>query len=262
METNRKGEAVVEEGDDVSDIGHRLVVAAGADHREPAGGDLAEEVVDVAAVVLTEDDCRADDDERPPARCLGVPATQFPLGAPLRPAILVERRDRPILAGVRRRHAVHRHATGKQDRVDVPRRRRPADIRRPGHVDIVIERQRPNVVAVLGGKMDDRSAGDKSVSQGAGVADIADHRVFRKSAAGDLVDDREPRPPLADEPLAQPRADEAAAADHVDMTVAGRGRRNGLRRGRHRRQAPLSIPSPDDAVDVIGVADDDPQHLV
>ena len=163
MEADREGQAVVEEGHDIPHVGHRLVVPAVADHGEPAGGDLAEKVVDVAAVVLAEHDRRADDDQRPPVRGLGVPAAQLPLGAPLRPAVFVERRDRPILAGVRRRHPVHRHAAREQDRVDVPCRRRPADVRRPGDIHIVIERQRPDVVAVLGGEMDDRRAGDKSV---------------------------------------------------------------------------------------------------
>ncbi len=52
-----------QESGQVADIGHGFSVGSVADHDEAAGDDLAEKVVDIAAVSFAEDDGGADEDQ-------------------------------------------------------------------------------------------------------------------------------------------------------------------------------------------------------
>ena len=149
--------AELDERGDVLYVVHALAVRAAPDHRELPSGDLAQQVVDVAAVALAEDDRRADyhDGVR---RVLPEPLAVFFLGKIFCPSVVVEVVDLAALVSPGRREAVDGDRTGEDYPADSESRACIADIPAAAHVHVVVERFRRHVVAVLGGEVHHRIA--------------------------------------------------------------------------------------------------------
>lgn len=97
--------AELDERGDVLHVVHALAVRAAPDHRELPARDLAQQVVDVAAVALAEDDRRAND-HGGVRRVFHEPFAVLPLGKIFCPSVVVEIFDRAALVSPSGREAV------------------------------------------------------------------------------------------------------------------------------------------------------------
>ena len=149
--------AELDERGDVLHVVHALSVRAAPDHRELPARYLAQQVVDVAAVALAEDDRRADY-HGGIRRVLHEPRAVFFLGKVFCPSVVVEIVDRAALVRSGGREAVDGDRAGEDYPADSEPRACVADVPTAAHVHVVVERFRRHVVAVLGGEVHHRVA--------------------------------------------------------------------------------------------------------
>ena len=117
---------------------HALAVRAAPDHRELPARDLAQQVVDVAAVALAEDDRRADY-HGGVRRVLHEPLAVFFLGKIFCPSVVVEIVDRAALVSPGGREAVDGDRAGEDYPADSESRACIADIPAAAHVHVIVE---------------------------------------------------------------------------------------------------------------------------
>ena len=149
--------AELDECGDILHVVHALAVRAAPDHRELPSSDLAQQVVDVAAVALAEDDRRADY-HGGVRRVLPEPLAVFFLGKIFCPSVVVEVVDLAALVSPGRREAVDGDRTGEDYPADSEPRACVADVPAAAHVHVVVQGLRRYVVAVLGGEVHHRIA--------------------------------------------------------------------------------------------------------
>ena len=149
--------AELDECGDILHVVHALAVRAAPDHRELPAGDLAKQVVNVAAVALAEDDRRADN-HGGVRRVLHEPLAVFFLGKIFCPSVVVEVVDLAALVSPGRREAVDGDRTGEDYPADSEPRACVADVPAAAHVHVVVQGLRRYVVAVLGGEVHHRIA--------------------------------------------------------------------------------------------------------
>ena len=130
--------AELDERGDVLHVVHALAVRAAPDHRELPARDLAQQVVDVAAVALAEDDRRAND-HGGVRRVLPEPLAVLFFGKIFCPSVVVEVVERAALVRPGGREAVDGDRAGEDYPADSEPRTGGADVPTAAHVHVVVE---------------------------------------------------------------------------------------------------------------------------